>query len=36
MPARFAQQEELTNVFGKLTWDAVPWSQPIPLSPAGS
>ena len=35
MPARFAQQEELTNVFGKLTWDAVPWSQPIPLVAGG-
>ena len=23
---RFAQQEELTDVLGKLTWDAVPWS----------
>ena len=31
----FAQQEELTNVFGKLTWDAVPWSQPIPLVAGG-
>src|ERR1700721_4119267 len=30
-----AQQEELTNVFGKLTWDAVPWSQPIPLVAGG-
>ena len=28
MPARFAQREELT-------WDAVPWSQPIPLVAGG-
>ena len=28
-------QEERTNVLGKLTWDAVPWSQPIPLVAGG-
>ena len=33
--APFAQQEELNNVLGKLTWDAVPWSQPIPLVAGG-
>ena len=35
IPRPLAQQEELTNVFGKLTWDAVPWSQPIPLVAGG-
>src|SRR5262249_18279826 len=28
-------QEEHTNVLGKLTWDSIPWSQPIPLVAGG-
>jgi cytochrome o ubiquinol oxidase subunit I len=31
----FTRQEGLINLLGKLTWDAVPWSQPIPLLAGG-
>src|SRR4029079_6419618 len=34
-PRPCTRQEELINLLGKLTWDAVPWSQPIPLVAGG-